>query len=118
MPKKKLIEISLPLEAINAQSAQEESIRYGRPSTLHLWWARRSLATARAVTLLVDDPGENADEYRMEAEAQNRNGHLYPKVELDDDTEANVIAWIWAHTLEARTSVLERRLSWIPGISS
>lgn len=70
MPKKKLIEVSLPLEAINAQSAREKSIRHGHPSTLHLWWARRPLATARAVLFaqLVDDPSENADEYRAEAE--------------------------------------------------
>lgn len=70
MPKKKLIEVALPLEAINAQSAREKSIRHGHPSTLHLWWARRPLATARAVLFaqLVDDPGENAAEYRAEAE--------------------------------------------------
>ena len=69
MPKKKLIEVSLPLEAINAQSAREKSIRHGHPSTLHLWWARRPLATARAVLFaqLVDDPSENAAEYRDEA---------------------------------------------------
>ena len=68
--KKKLIEVALPLEAINAQSAREKSIRHGHPSTLHLWWARRPLATARAVLFaqLVDDPGENLDEYRAEAE--------------------------------------------------
>lgn len=70
VPKKKLIEVALPLEAINAQSAREKSIRHGHPSTLHLWWARRPLATARAVLFaqLVDDPGENAAEYRAEAE--------------------------------------------------
>lgn len=73
VPKKKLIEVALPLEAINAQSAREKSIRHGHPSTLHLWWARRPLATARAVLFaqLVDDPGEHAEEYRAEAEAQN-----------------------------------------------
>ena len=56
---KKLIEVALPLDAINAASAREKSIRHGHPSTLHLWWARRPLATARAVTFaqLVNDPG-------------------------------------------------------------
>ena len=56
--KKKLIEVSIPLEAINAASAKEKSIRHGHPSTLHLWWARRPLATCRAVLFaqLVDDP--------------------------------------------------------------
>jgi len=56
--KKKLIEVALPLEAINIASAREKSIRHGHPSTLHLWWARRPLAAARAVIFasLVDDP--------------------------------------------------------------
>ncbi|MEJ1155143.1 DUF1156 domain-containing protein [Microbacterium marmarense] len=69
MAKKKLIEVALPLEAINAQSAREKSIRHGHPSTLHLWWARRPLATARAVLFaqLVDDPSERAGEFRTEA---------------------------------------------------
>ncbi|MCC6801243.1 MAG: DUF1156 domain-containing protein, partial [Anaerolineae bacterium] len=56
--RKKLIEVALPLEAINQASAREKSIRHGHPSTLHLWWARRPLAAARAVIFasLVDDP--------------------------------------------------------------
>jgi putative DNA methylase len=55
---KKLIEVALPLDAINAAAAKEKSIRYGHPSTLHLWWARRPLAAARAVIFaqLVHDP--------------------------------------------------------------
>lgn len=61
---KKLIEVALPLEAINAASAREKSIRHGHPSTLHLWWARRPLAAARAVIFsqMVDDPSEYVDE--------------------------------------------------------
>src|SRR6266478_3543099 len=57
--KKKLIEVALPLEAINKEAAREKSIRHGHPSTLHLWWARRPLAAARAVLFaqLVNDPG-------------------------------------------------------------
>ena len=56
--KKKLIEVALPLDKINEASAREKSIRHGHPSTLHLWWARRPLASARAViwSSLVDDP--------------------------------------------------------------
>lgn len=46
---KKLIEVALPLDAINVAAAREKSIRHGHPSTLHLWWARRPLAAARAV---------------------------------------------------------------------
>ena len=60
---KKLIEVALPLAAINRASAREKSIRHGHPSTLHLWWARRPLAAARAVIFaqMVDDPSEYVD---------------------------------------------------------
>ena len=63
--KKKLIETSLPLEAINAAAAREKSIRHGHPSTLHLYWARRPLAAARAVLFaqLVDDPSSRPEEF-------------------------------------------------------
>jgi len=66
--KKKLIEVALPLDAINTQSAREKSIRHGHPSTLHLWWARRPLATARAMLFaqLVDDPSNRVEEFRDE----------------------------------------------------
>ncbi len=65
--KKKLIEVALPLEAINKASAREKSIRHGHPSTLHLWWARRPLAACRAVLFasLVDDPGEETERQRL-----------------------------------------------------
>lgn len=68
--RKKLIEVSLPLEAINEESAREKSIRHGHPSTLHLWWARRPLAACRAVlwSSLVDDPSE----YMPDEESANR----------------------------------------------
>ena len=61
--KKKLIEVALPLAAINTASVREKSIRHGHPSTLHLWWARRPLATARAVIFaqMVDDPSGYVD---------------------------------------------------------
>jgi putative DNA methylase len=67
-PKKKLIEVALPLEAINKASAYEKSIRHGHPSTLHLWWARRPLAAARAVLFaqMVDDPSAHPDLFRTE----------------------------------------------------
>jgi len=56
---KKLIEVALPLDAINDEAAREKSIRHGHPSSLHLWWARRPLAAARAVLFaqMVNDPG-------------------------------------------------------------
>jgi putative DNA methylase len=63
--RKKLIEVALPLEAINMESAREKSIRHGHPSTLHLWWARRPLAACRAVlwASLVDDPSSWPDKF-------------------------------------------------------
>src|SRR5438477_2859665 len=66
--RKKLIEVALPLEAINKASAREKSIRHGHPSTLHLWWARRPLAAARAVIFaqLVDDPSAYVDTLRSD----------------------------------------------------
>ena len=71
--RKKLIEVALPLEAVNAASAREKSIRHGHPSTLHLWWARRPLASARAVIFaqMVDDPSACPEEFPTE-EAQAR----------------------------------------------
>ena len=61
--RRKLIEVALPLDAINATAAREKSIRHGHPSTLHLWWAQRPLAAARAVIFaqMVDDPSEYVD---------------------------------------------------------
>ncbi|MEW6661558.1 MAG: DUF1156 domain-containing protein [Bacillota bacterium] len=72
--KKKLIEVALPLKAINEASAREKSIRHGHPSTLHLWWARRPLAACRAVLFasLVDDPSSHPDEFPTE-EAQKKD---------------------------------------------
>jgi putative DNA methylase len=70
--RRKLIEVSLPLEAINREAAREKSIRHGHPSTLHLWWARRPLAACRAVLFaqLVDDPSAHPEEFPTE-EAQD-----------------------------------------------
>jgi putative DNA methylase len=70
---RKLIEVALPLEAINRESAQEKSIRHGHPSTLHIWWARRPLATCRSLLFasLVDDPSSHPEQFPTE-EAQER----------------------------------------------
>ena len=77
--KKKLIEVALPLEAINAESAREKSIRHGHPSTLHLWWARRPLATARAViwSSLVDDPSSHPEQFPTEEAQQRERERLF-----------------------------------------
>jgi putative DNA methylase len=77
--RKKLIEVAIPLEAINAASAREKSIRHGHPSTLHLWWARRPLAAARAVIFcqMVDDPSAVPEEFPTEEEQENERLRLF-----------------------------------------
>jgi putative DNA methylase len=72
--RKKLIEVALPLDAINKASAREKSIRHGHPSTLHLWWARRPLAAARAVIFaqMVDDPSAYVEELRQDARLRRK----------------------------------------------
>lgn len=82
MPKK-LIEVALPLEAINVASAREKSIRHGHPSTLHLWWSRKPLAACRAVLFasLVDDPSANPDEFPTEAEQDEERQRLFRIIE-------------------------------------
>lgn len=79
MATKKLIEVALPLEKINAESAREKSIRHGHPSTLHLWWARRPLAAARAViwSSLVDDPSSHPKKFPTEEEQNRERQRLF-----------------------------------------
>ena len=81
--KKKLIEVALPLDAINAASKREKSIRHGHPSTLHLWWARRPLAAARAVIFaqMVDDPSANPDLFPTEREQERERERLFRIIE-------------------------------------
>ena len=84
--RRKLIEVALPLEAINVASAREKSIRHGHPSTLHLWWARRPLAAARAVIFsqMVDDPSEYTDELLADLETRKL---------AERELEATVAVW-------------------------
>jgi putative DNA methylase len=81
--KKKLIEVALPLEAINKEAVREKAIRHGHPSSLHLWWARRPLAACRAVLFasLVDDPSSRADEFPTEAEQDRERMRLFQLLE-------------------------------------
>lgn len=83
MQKRKLIEVALPLEAINLESAREKSIRHGHPSTLHLWWARRPLAAARAVLFaqLVDDPSARPEEFPTEEQQRKERERLHDLIE-------------------------------------
>jgi putative DNA methylase len=84
--RRKLIEVALPLEAINIASAREKSIRHGHPSNLHRWWARRPLAAARAVIFsqMVDDPSEYTDELLADLESRKR---------AEREREASVAVW-------------------------
>src|SRR5712672_146554 len=81
--RKKLIEVSIPLEAINRESAREKSIRHGHPSTLHLWWARRPLAACRAVLFasLVDDPSSNPEQFPTPKAQENERRRLFGIIE-------------------------------------
>jgi putative DNA methylase len=81
--RKKLIEVSIPLEAINVASAREKSIRHGHPSTLHLWWARRPLAACRAVLFaqLVDDPSSWPDRFLTEEAQEIERKRLHKIIE-------------------------------------
>ena len=83
MSTKKLIEVALPLEKINAESAREKSIRHGHPSTLHLWWARRPLAAARAViwSSLVDDPSSHPEKFPTEEDQNKERQRLFKILE-------------------------------------
>lgn len=94
---KKLIEVAIPLEAINAASAREKSIRHGHPSTLHLWWARRPLAACRAVLFaqLVDDPSSHPDKFptheSVEAERKRLFGIIEELVKWENSTNEEVL---------------------------
>jgi len=85
---KKLIEVALPLEKINAESVREKSIRHGHPSTLHLWWARRPLAAARAViwASLVDDPSSHPEWFPTEEDQNKERQRLFRILE-------NLVVW-------------------------
>jgi putative DNA methylase len=101
--RKKLIEVSIPLEAINVASAREKSIRHGHPSTLHLWWARRPLAACRAVLFaqLVDDPSSwperfDNDEAKIEAERKRLHkviADMVPWEASNDEAILNAARW-------------------------
>lgn len=83
MATKKLIEVALPLEKINAESVREKSIRHGHPSTLHLWWARRPMTAARAViwASLVDDPSSHPELFSSEEEQNQERQRLFKILE-------------------------------------
>lgn len=113
--KKKLIEVALPLATINAESAREKSIRHGHPSTLHLWWARRPLAAARAVlwASLVDDPSEHPDQFPSEEDQLLERKRLFDVLERlvpwESSNDPRIIA-------EARVEILKSCEDGLPRI--
>lgn len=102
MYRKKLIEVDLPLDAINKESAREKSIRHGHPSTLHLWWARRPLAACRAVIFasLVDDPSSCPEEFPTEEEQRAERNRLH-------DLISKMVEW--ESTDESTTEAVKTR---------
>ena len=105
--KKKLIEVALPLEAINRESAREKSIRHGHPSTLHLWWSRKPLSTCRAVLFasLVDDPSAHPDEFPTEEDQERERQRLFRIIEelvkWENSTNEDVLAAARAEILRS-----------------
>src|SRR5205809_471893 len=81
--RKKLIEVALPLEAINKASAREKSIRHGHPSTLHIWWSRKPLAACRAVLFasLVDDPSSDPERFPTPKAVEDERTRLFGIIE-------------------------------------
>ena len=114
--RKKLIEVSMPLEAINTASAREKSIRHGHPSTLHLWWARRPLAACRAVLFgqLVDDPSAWPDRFQTKVEQDVERERLHQVIR-------NMVEWPssspaekarWERALDAARAEIARSTAW------
>lgn len=83
VPKRKLIEVGIPLKTINEASAREKSIRHGHPSTLHLWWSRKPLAAARAVLFaqLVDDPSSHPEKFPTDEAVTAERARLHKLME-------------------------------------
>jgi len=130
--KKKLIEVALPLEAINMESAREKSIRHGHPSTLHLWWARRPLAACRAVlwASLVDDPSSWPDKFPKEEDQTRERQRLFDilgRITIETDKKGNtkqvvrgLVSWDEINdpksgVLEAAQREIARCLAWDRG---
>ncbi|WP_412068596.1 DUF1156 domain-containing protein [Rubrivirga sp. IMCC43871] len=126
MQKKKLIEVALPLDAINHEAGREKSIRHGHPSTLHLWWARRPLAACRAVLFaqLVDDPSSWPDRFPTEEDQTRERQRLFDvlaRFETDDKGKTVVrglVSWDDSQdpaTIEAGQREIAKSLAWNRG---
>jgi putative DNA methylase len=100
--KRKLIEVALPLDAINREAAREKRIHSGHPSTLHLWWARRPLAACRAVLFasLVDDPSARPERFPTEGDQDKERDRLFDLIERlvlwENSNNRDLLAATWA----------------------
>lgn len=114
-PKKKLIEVSLPLEVINAESVREKSIRSGHPFPLHIWWSRKPLATARAVLFaqLVDDPASRPDLFPTMHEQDAERARLHEIISRLVKWENRADERLWN---EARREILRSNPDGIPTV--
>ena len=98
---RKLIEVALPLDAINKEAAREKSIRAGHPSTLHLWWARRPLAACRAVLFasLVDDPSSHPDRFPTDADQDAERDRLFDLIKRlvlwENSSDRDILEAAW-----------------------
>jgi putative DNA methylase len=92
--RKKLIEVALPLDAINSQCARENNNRYRNLSTLHQWWSRKPLAACRAVLFasLVDDPSNDVPEEEAKVERDRLFGILEELVKQENASDEYVLA--------------------------
>lgn len=120
--RKKLIEVDLPLDDINRESAREKSIRHGHPSTLHMWWARRPLAACRAVIFasMVDDPSSCANEFPTEEDKRAERERLHKIIrrlvewESTDESQPAVSALLAEARYEIARSVARSRRETTP----
>lgn len=122
--RRKLIEVSLPLNTISIESADEKSIKHrpGHPSTLHTWWARRPLTACRAVLFasLVDDPADCADEFPTEADQDAERERLHQilrnisRWENTDERESDNATLMNAARFEVARSLARSRREPVP----
>jgi hypothetical protein len=123
--RKKLIEVALPLEAINVASAREKSIRHGHPSTLHLGWARRPRAAARAVIFaqMVDDPSSWPERFPTEEAQDDERQRLFRIIEelvkWESTTDEHVLEKARAEIRRSwRDTCEDNKITHAPPISS